>query len=138
MTVSNGVTKIDIANGPGGVAVYSGSPGTITVTNGKESQTLRGGSVTLFGDVIGVGAAQNVQVGARNGEGNTVVAIKPQPAPANVPVPAHVTGGPEGGFFSALGNGIKDGIKDVAGHLDPVPEYRTTPLPPKTSTSTQQ
>jgi hypothetical protein len=95
VTVSNGVSTYEISNGPGGVAVYSGKDGTITATNGKESKTLNGGSVTLSGDVIGVGAAQNIQVGARNGEGKTTVAIRPQ-AEAKPPVPGdigHVTTG---------------------------------------------
>jgi hypothetical protein len=97
VTVSNGVTKYDIQNGPGGVAVYSSSPGTITVTNGKESKTLSGGSLTLSGNVVGVGAAQGIQVVAPNGEGKTVVAIKP-PAPTDAKPsaptsPGHVTTG---------------------------------------------
>ena len=57
VTVSNGVTTYEIPNGPGGVALYSGKDGTITVTNGTEMKTLNGGSVTLSGNVKGVGAA---------------------------------------------------------------------------------
>ncbi len=110
VTVSNGVTSTQIQNGPGGVVVYSEKPGTITVDNGKEKTTLPGGSVTLSGNVI-VGRSQGVEVGPRNGEGKTVVAIKP-PAPAPVP-PSHVTGGPDGGFFGGLGNSIEDGVKAV-------------------------
>lgn len=83
VTVSNGVSKVQIPNGPGGVSVYSSSPGTITVTNGSESKTLSGGSVTLSGNVIGVGGGQNVEVGKPNGEGSTVVAVKPPPPPAS-------------------------------------------------------
>ena len=63
------------------MSVYSDKPGTITVTNGKESTTLSGGSLTLSGNVVGVGGGQGVEVGPRNGEGNTVVAIKPEPPP---------------------------------------------------------
>ena len=81
VTVSNGVTTTQIQNGLGGVSVYSDKPGTITVTNGKESTTLSGGSLTLSGNVVGVGGGQGVEVGPRNGEGNTVVAIKPEPPP---------------------------------------------------------
>jgi hypothetical protein len=88
VTVSNGRDSYEISNGPGGVAVYSGKAGTITVTNGKESKTLNGGSVTLSGNVIGVGAAQNVQVGARNGEGKTTIAIRPQEPEAKPPAAA--------------------------------------------------
>lgn len=109
VTVSNGVTKYDIPNGPGGVAVYSSSPGTITVTNGKESKTLSGGSLTLSGNVVGVGAAQGIQVVAPNGEGKTVVAIKP-PAPIDAKPSAptsigHVTTGP--GSITVTGSDLK-------------------------------
>jgi hypothetical protein len=118
VTVSNGVTTTQIQNGPGGVAVYSDKPGTITITNGKESTTLNGGSVTLSGDVVGVGHGQGIEVGPRNGEGKTVVAITPTaPAPAPAP-PSHVTGGPEGGFFGDLGSSIKDGVKAVGNGLE--------------------
>ncbi len=117
VTVSNGLTTTQIQNGPGGVAVYSDKPGTITVTNGKESTTLNGGSVTLSGDVVGVGHGQGIEVGPRNGEGKTVVAISP-PAPAPAPAPpSHVTGGPEGGFFGDLGSSIKDGVKAAGNGL---------------------
>jgi len=115
VTVSNGVTTTQIQNGLGGVSVYSDKPGTITITNGKESTTLTGGSVTLSGNV-GVGGGQGVQVGSRNAEGKTVVAIKPPPpAPA---APTHVTGGPEGGFLGALGSSIKDGVKAVGNGIE--------------------
>ena len=155
VTVSNGVTTTQIQNGPGGVAVYSDKPGTITITNGKESTTLPGGSVTLSGNVVGVGHGEGVEVGPRNGEGKTVVAVKPPPPPPAAPT--HVTGGPEGGFFGALGSSIKDGIKavgngvedgaiaagkgiaDVTG-LDPT--FKAGPVkivpPPSTSTVQQQ
>ena len=92
MTVSNGVTTYEIPNGPGGVAVYSGKDGTITVPTARSTKTLNGGSVTLSGDVMGVGAAQNVQVGARNGEGKTTIAIRPQ-ADAKPTAPGHVVTG---------------------------------------------
>jgi hypothetical protein len=79
VTISNGVTKYEIPNGAGGVSAYSSDPGKITVTNGKDSVTLNGGSVTVS-NALGVGAAQNnVQVGARNGEGKTVVSVAPTP-----------------------------------------------------------
>lgn len=84
VTVSNGVTTTQIQNGLGGLTAYSDKPGTITVTNGKEKTTLTGGSVTLSGNVVGVGGGQGVQVGKRIGEGKTVVAIKP-PQPAVAP-----------------------------------------------------
>jgi len=114
VTVSNGVTTTQIQNGLGGVSVYSDKPGTITVSNGKESTTLSGASVTLSGNVVGVGGGQGVEVGPRNGEGKTVVVIKPpSPPPA---APGHVTGGgPEGGFLGDLESSIVDGAKAV-GH----------------------
>jgi hypothetical protein len=152
VSVSNGVTTTQIQNGLGGVTVYSDKPGTITVTNGKESTTLTGGSVTLSGNVVGVGGGQGVEVGPRNSAGNTVVAIKP-PAPAPA-APGHVTGGgPEGGFFGDLGSSIKDGVKavgngleegsailgkGVTGNLGINPGFHPSPVPPATSTIQQQ
>jgi hypothetical protein len=93
VTVSNGVTKYEIPNGAGGVSAYSSGPGKITVTNGKDSVTLNGSSVTVS-NALGVGAAQNnVQVGARNGEGKTVVSVAPTPeAPTTGGTGARVTG----------------------------------------------
>ncbi len=150
--MSNGVTTTQIQNGPGGVAVYSDKPGAIT--NGKESTTLPGGSVTLSGNIVGVCHGEGVEVGPRNGEGKTAVAIKPPPPPPAAPT--RVTGGPEGGFFGALGSSIKDGVKavgkgiedgaiaagkgiaDVTG-LDPT--FKAGPVnvpPPSTSTLQQQ
>jgi hypothetical protein len=86
VSVSNGVTTTRIQNGLGGVTVFSDKPGTITVSNGKESTTLNGASVTLSGNVVGVGGGQGVEVRPRNGEGNTVVAIKsaPQASPSGL------------------------------------------------------
>lgn len=93
VTVSNGVTKYEIPDGAGGVSAYSSAPGKITVTNGKDSVTLNGSSVTVS-NALGVGAAQNnVQVGARNGEGKTVVSVAPTPE-------APTTGGNVTGFNS--------------------------------------
>lgn len=93
VTVSNGVTKYEIPNGAGGVSAYSSGPGKITVTNGKDSVTLNGSSVTVS-NALGVGAAQNnVQVGAKNGEGKTVVSVAPTPeAPTTGDTGARVTG----------------------------------------------
>ncbi|OKO74906.1 hypothetical protein [Bradyrhizobium sp. AS23.2] len=79
VTVSNGVTKYEIPNGAGGVSAYSSSPGKITVTNGKDSVTLNGGTVTISGNALGVGGDKSIQVGARNGEGKTVVSVAPTP-----------------------------------------------------------
>jgi hypothetical protein len=56
VTVSNGVTRYEMQNGPRGVAVYSSSPGAIAVTDGTGSKTWSAGSLTLSGNVIGAGA----------------------------------------------------------------------------------
>lgn len=108
VTVSNGVTKYEIPNGAGGVSAYSSGPGRITVTNGKDSVTLNGGSVTVS-NALGVGAAQNnVQVGARNGEGKTVVSVAPQKAPTTA---GNVTTGP--GSITVTGSDLKTAGKVV-------------------------
>lgn len=109
VTVSNGVTKYEIPDGAGGVSAYSSAPGKITVTNGKDSVTLNGSSVTVS-NALGVGAAQNnVQVGARNGEGKTVVSVAPQKAPTKT---GDVTTGP--GSITVTGGDLKTAGK-VAG-----------------------
>jgi hypothetical protein len=45
--VSNGLATYKIPSGPGGLELSSNGPGTITVTSGSNSVTLRGPSVTL-------------------------------------------------------------------------------------------
>jgi hypothetical protein len=112
VTVSNGVTKFEIPNGAGGVSAYSSGPGKITVTNGKDSVTLNGSSVTVS-NALGVGAAQNnVQVGARNGEGKTVVSVAPQKAPTAAgdvttgPGSITVTGGDALKTFGKVTDGV--------------------------------
>jgi hypothetical protein len=108
VTVSNGVTKYEIPNGAGGVSAYSSGPGKITVTNGKDSVTLNGSSVTVS-NALGVGAAQNnVQVGARNGEGKTVVSVAPQKAPTAT---GDFTTGP--GSITVTGSDLKTAGKVV-------------------------
>ena len=77
VTVSNGVTTVRLQNGLGGVAVYSGIPGTITVSNGSESRTLSGGTLTLSGD----GHARGIQVDAPDADGDILVAVTPPQAP---------------------------------------------------------
>lgn len=104
VTVSNGVTKYEIPDGAGGVSAYSSAPGKITVTNGKDSVTLNGSSVTVS-NALGVGAAQNnVQVGARNGEGKTVVSVAPTPE-------APTVGGTVTGFETPGGPVAKIAVK---------------------------
>jgi hypothetical protein len=130
VTVSNGGSKVQIPNGPGGVAVYSTSPGMITVTNGTTSETLPGGSVTLSGNVIGVAGGNNVQVGARNQEGNTVVAIAPDAPPP--PRPQN-----NDAFGDHTFGGIFKGVEDFGYGL--THGFAPGPAPgPTTSTVTQQ
>ncbi|MDH2349254.1 hypothetical protein QCM80_00940 [Bradyrhizobium sp. SSUT112] len=119
VTVSNGVTKYEIPNGAGGVSAYSSGPGKITVTNGKDSVTLNGGSVTVS-NALGVGAAQNnVQVGARNGEGKTVVSVAPQKPSAA----GDFTTGP--GSITVTGGDLKTAGK-VAGAVIVAPVVAST------------
>jgi transcriptional regulator with XRE-family HTH domain len=133
VTVSNGVSTYQLQNGPGGVAVYSDRPGSITVTNGTESKTLTGGSLTLSGTVIGVGAGQNIEVGTRNNEGNTVVAIKPEPPPAT-PLP----NGGNNDFRSGGGVGVDilNGVSDFGYGL--THGFAPGPAPPPTTSTTTQ
>ncbi len=134
VSVSNGVTTSQIQNGPGGVVVYSEKPGTITVDNGKERTTLNGGSVTLSGNVVGVGRGEGVEVGPRNAEGKTVVTIKPTPEPS--PAGTLQRNDPRD-VLKCLGCDVLGGVADFGYGIahgfaaGPVP-------PPKTSTTTQQ
>jgi hypothetical protein len=141
--VSNGQVKLYIPNSPSGLSVTSDKPGTITVSNGDPSHsvTLPGGSVTISGGgVNAVGAAPGVQVVSHPNGDFAAIATS-----TTVPVPARttVTGGPEGGFINALGNGLVDTGKDVGNSLADfatgtfkasVPDNKT----PKTSTSIQR
>jgi hypothetical protein len=141
--VSNGQVKLYIPNSPSGLSVTSDKPGTITVSNGDPSHsvTLPGGSVTISGGGVNtVGAAPGVQVVSHPNGDFAAVATS-----TTVPVPARttVTGGPEGGFINALGNGLVDTGKDVGNSLADfatgtfkasVPDNKT----PKTSTSIQR
>ena len=127
VTITNGVTTYQIPNGAGGVSVSSNSPGTITVTNGTETRTLNGGSLTVSG-AIGVGGSKDVEVGPRNGEGSTVVAIKPPPTP-----PVY-----QGEDLRAFSRGtVLDGIADFG--YGRTHGFAPGPAPPPTtSTTTQQ
>jgi hypothetical protein len=141
--VSNGQVKLYIPISPSGLSVTSDKPGTITVSNGDPSHsvTLPGGSVTISGGgVNAVGAAPGIQVVSHPNGDFAAVATS-----TTVPVPARttVTGGPEGGFVSALGNGVVDAGKDVGNSLvgfatgtfkASVPDNKT----PNTSTSIQR
>jgi hypothetical protein len=140
VTVSNGLTKIEIQNGPRGVSFYSGNPepGWLTVTNGTESSSIRGGSVTVSG-AIGIGGDPNdIEVGPPTANGDRAVAIRPS-AP---PVPGHLTGGR--GILGAIGGAVKDAGKAIGrGAVDVISVGGPTPGTPgagepTTSTSVQQ
>jgi hypothetical protein len=68
--VSNGVVTYKIPNGPDGLEVSANAPGTITVTSGSNSVTVRGPTLTLSGGVVlapfptpGVRVSQNTEGG---------------------------------------------------------------------------
>ena len=130
--VSNGKVKLYIPNSPSGLTVTSNKAGTVTVSNGDPSHsvTLPGGSVTISGGgVNAVGGAPGVQVVSHpNGDFVAATTGPKKPAPAS----GTVTGGPEGGFVNALGNGLKDGIKS----LDPRQTFKATVRGPPDATST--
>jgi hypothetical protein len=131
--VSNGRVNLYIPNSPSGLSVTSDKPGTITVSNGDPSHsvTLPGGSVTISGGgaVNSVGAGSGIQV-VSHPNGDFVAA-------ANTPVrPApDITGGPEGGFVNALGNGLVDLGKDIVGTLNPVQGFSSPAAPADKSTT---
>jgi hypothetical protein len=56
--VSNGVVTYKIPNGPGGLELSSNAPGTITVTSGSNSVTVRGPSLTLSGVALDMPLAE--------------------------------------------------------------------------------
>jgi hypothetical protein len=137
--VSNGKVKLYIPNSASGLTVTSNKAGTVTVSNGDPSHsvTLPGGSVTISGGGVSVGGGPGVQV-VSHPNGDFVAATM---APKK-DLSGTVTGGPQGGFINALGNGVLDGIKHTVGKLDPrfratVPPGHETP-PPATSSTIQQ
>jgi hypothetical protein len=127
-----------------GLTVTSDKPGTITVSNGDPSHsvTLPGGSVTISGGqaLNTVAGGPGVQV-VTHPNGDFVAAAN---APVPPPTRTTVTGGPEGGFFNALGNGLVDTGKDIVGTLNPEVSFKATVQPqnvtkdPPTSTSVQR
>jgi hypothetical protein len=149
VTVSNGVTTTILRGASSGVLVQSLEPGKIIVRgdNGQEA-TLLGGSVTVTGAAI-VGSGQGIERLNRP-NGDVTLAVGPgiaYPVPAAPPAPSHVTGGPEGGFFGAIGSTILDagkavgrGVEDVLSHGGPTPGTpgAVDTSEPKTSTTTQQ
>jgi hypothetical protein len=126
------------------LTVTSDKPGTITVSNGDPSHsvTLPGGSVTISGGqaLNTVAGGPGVQV-VTHPNGDFVAAAN---APVPPPTRTTVTGGPEGGFFNALGNGLVDTGKDIVGTLNPEVSFKATVQPqnvtkdPPTSTSVQR
>ena len=62
------------------------------LSNGAESRTLSGGTLTLSGDVTGVAPAEGIQVGARNRDGNILVAVAPPAKPPAAPSAAQDVG----------------------------------------------
>jgi hypothetical protein len=82
ITISNGRTKVTIPAGTGGLTVSSNKKdGTITVFNGVETRTLRGGSVVVSGAGVQSGAVYTQNTpdteSKRNAQGEMVFAIKP-------------------------------------------------------------
>lgn len=124
----------------------SDKPGTITVSNGDPSHsvTLPGGTVTITGGqaLNTVAGGPGVQV-VTHPNGDFVAAAN---APVPPPTRTTVTGGPEGGFINALGNGLVDTAKDIGNGLYDVahPSFSATATgdnvtkPPATSTSVQR
>ena len=83
--VSNGVVTYKIPNGPGGLELSSNAPGTITVTSGSNSVTVRGPALTLFGGVVlapfstpGVHVTSNSD-GGYTAELDTLLSVLPDP-----------------------------------------------------------
>ena len=77
-TISNGVTTSAIGNGKT-LTVTSNSPGMITVTDGKNSVTMPGGSLTLSG-APSVVAGSNLEVHRNPNTGDVTFAINPRVA----------------------------------------------------------
>ncbi len=83
--VSNGVVTYKIPNGPGGLELSSNAPGTITVTSGSNSVTVRGPALTLSGGVVlapfstpGVHVTSNSD-GGYTAELDTLLSVLPDP-----------------------------------------------------------
>ena len=72
VTISDGVNTYQIPDGAGGVSVSSSRPGTITVSNGVQTQTVHGIKITISG-ALGVGVPKDIQVGRPNADGSTVI-----------------------------------------------------------------
>jgi hypothetical protein len=162
--ISNGTSTSLIKDAPGGLLVTSTSPGTITISNGKNSVTFPNEAVSLSG-AVSVGAGAGVQV-FREKNGDIVALAKPPAPPAPAPMPpgpvvrdhrpggnaSHVTvtGHHDSGVLDTIGGAIKDvggAIKDAGKAVIEAPFAHGGPTPgtpaavdisaPKTSTTTQ-
>ncbi len=72
--VSNGVVTYKIPTGPEGLELSSNGPGTITVTSGSNSVTIRGPAITLSGGaVLAPFSTPGVRVMPNSDGGYTVV-----------------------------------------------------------------
>jgi hypothetical protein len=140
VTISNGSTKVDIPNGPGGLIISSNSPGTITVFNGTTSQTLRGGSITLSGAGVASGSVfTQTTPGLQTRKlTNGDVSIAVNPPPPGQAKPAGKTPTEDG----SLGAELKGAAKDLGNEIEHLGDYLSwgsaTPAHPKTSTTTQE
>jgi hypothetical protein len=82
----------------GGVAVYSDRPGTLTISNGVQRQTLSGAKVTISGASY-VEVAKGIGTGPRQADGSVVV-LQPN---------GTVTGGPDPHAFGGLAGFLTGG-----------------------------
>lgn len=97
VTVSNGVTSSAIFNGKG-LMITSTTPGTITVSNGTNSVTMPGGSLTLHG-AVSVSVSSGVQL-VRQPNGDVAVAVSPVIGSAPAKPTAGANNGPPGVTFA--------------------------------------
>jgi hypothetical protein len=86
VTISNGKDSFQIYDGPGGVTVTSSRPGQLTVSNGVQSQTLSGITMTITGSA-GVGVAKGLGTGPRQADGSTVVLSPNGTVTSTSPIP---------------------------------------------------
>jgi len=89
--VSNGVVTYKIPNGPDGLELSSNGPGTITVTSGSNSVTVRGPSLTLSGAVaLAPFPTPGVRVTPNNAGGYTVALDMPLAELPDIDTPEEV------------------------------------------------
>jgi hypothetical protein len=113
VAVSNGVTRTTLEPGKG-LTVSSSGNGAINVSNGTNTVTLAGGSVTLHG-APAVTPGAGVQV-VRLPNGDYSVAVKPSPAAPTDKVPPGVTIADDAKFVGhQLGNVVAAPVLGVVG-----------------------